>query len=166
MINGKILDEYQYTKAEIEDLEHRIQKLEYEIFKLSKDRVVDRVQAGDIRTGHMKIEGIAVERISIAREQLERNRMILECRKSKLLEERCDVEEFIGTIEDSRARRICEYRYIDALSWAGVARKMGPGYTDESCRIYLTRYFNNEIVNNKIEQIENNRTRKYFRGNA
>lgn len=61
-------------------------------------------------------------------------------RKQKLLEQAAEVEQYIRTIEDSRMRRIIQYRVIDGLSWYEVADRIGGKATSESCRKYFERF--------------------------
>ena len=60
--------------------------------------------------------------------------------EAKLMEQVAEVEQYIRTIEDSRMRRIIQYRVIDGLSWYEVADRIGGKATSESCRKYFERF--------------------------
>ena len=60
--------------------------------------------------------------------------------EEKLLELTNQAEEYINSIEDSRMRRIVQYRIMDRLSWYEVADKMGGKATSDSCKKYFERF--------------------------
>ena len=60
--------------------------------------------------------------------------------EEKLLELTNQAEEYINSIEDSRMRRIVQYRILDGLSWYEVADRMGGKATSDSCRMYFERF--------------------------
>lgn len=57
-----------------------------------------------------------------------------------------DIEAWIGEIGKSKIRRMMRYRYIDGLGWQQVARRMGEGYTGDSCRKMHDRFMKCESV--------------------
>lgn len=60
--------------------------------------------------------------------------------EAELLELTNSVEEYINSIDDSRMRRIIQYRILDNLPWCDVAEKIGGKSTGESCRKYFERF--------------------------
>ena len=62
------------------------------------------------------------------------------CISPYMLEQAAEVEQYIRTIENSRMRRIIQYRVIDGLSWYEVADRIGGKATSESCRKYFERF--------------------------
>lgn len=51
-----------------------------------------------------------------------------------------DIESFICRIENSMIRRMLEYRYMEAMKWSEVAKKMGKTYTPDYCRVTCDRF--------------------------
>lgn len=111
------------VKKETEDLFNRIEKLTKQ-----SDIISDTVQNGV--TGHRKniisITGIDIKRAY----KLELYKNKLQNKYDELLELQNEVEDFIENIEDSQARLILRYRYLDSRSWTYIMHKMN--YKSES----------------------------------
>ena len=54
-----------------------------------------------------------------------------------------EVETFIATVEDSHIRRIISLRFVEALSWRQVAKRMGKKYSSDVVRITFERFLKN-----------------------
>ena len=54
---------------------------------------------------------------------------------------RDEIENYIDDIEDGFIRVLIRMRFIEGLTWAEIAAKMGPGYTDDQLRKRLERFF-------------------------
>ena len=124
------LIQYCDIKQEYDYIRTRRDKLIREIEKMEKEQmsVIDSVTGGDGGIQHYK------RTLLIAREsQLQKYEI-------KLLKITNEVEEFIEKIENSRIRRMIEYRFLDDLTWIQVAQRMGKHHTEESCRKAIERF--------------------------
>ncbi len=87
---------------------------------------------GGAGSEHSRIEN-SVEAIDKAQSQLEE---ILKKRKS----EEKKLIEYINGIPDSQVRQIFTYRFVDVLTWAEVAQRIGGGNTSDGVRKKVMRY--------------------------
>ena len=55
-----------------------------------------------------------------------------------------EIESFMNSVSNSRVRLIIRLRYINGLQWEEVARQMGGGNTEDTCRMMLDRYLKKE----------------------
>lgn len=127
-----ILEQYLSTKAEVERIEKRIDRLEKQ-----SEIVADTIQNG--LQGKKKrisvVRGYDKKRARLLKEyniQLENFRL-------KLLQEQLEVEKFIEGITKSELRNIFEYRYFEGMNWIQVSFKMNEifsceKYTEDSVR--------------------------------
>lgn len=53
------------------------------------------------------------------------------------------IETFLRSVEDYQMRLILSYRFVDLLTWAGVAQKIGGGNTEESVKKMCYRFLKN-----------------------
>lgn len=151
-----ILEQYAQVTEEIEILNARIIKQETRLARIRRGGTVkDKVQAGDIKTGHMTIEGYPSELERFICKNIEKNCFILETRKLKLIQMQNDVEEYISSIEDSKVRIALQYRYIDGLTWEQAASRMPGFHTATEIRLAYFRYLEKE--RNKKKQTDTNR---------
>ena len=136
-MDKKILVQYCDIRAEVKDLEKRINVFENQKNKI----VVDNVRGSSAEFPYVEhnfvIEGIANYRPNA---NLNKNKKMLKEAYERLLEIQTSVEEFIENIEDSRIRRILRYRYIDNLNWVRIAIAMGGDSTADSVRMEHNRF--------------------------
>lgn len=59
--------------------------------------------------------------------------------KSSILHTEYVCEAYIESVDDSTARLLMRYKYLDGMSWAQVARKLGGGNTREGVRKIVQR---------------------------
>jgi hypothetical protein len=136
-----ILKQYDDLRRELMDTKRRIKRNEEEIQRLTKTNMVrDTVKGGEGGTRHYTVEGFPDS-------EYKRKKTLLMSRKIKLekLEKRLDhmlndVEEYINSVGSSRKRLILRYRYIDAMTWREIAKKLGPGNNGDSVRIEISRF--------------------------
>lgn len=146
MVTKHILTEYSETMEEIKILKSRIETQERRLQKIKESgSVVDMVSGGYGGTQHFKIEGVPEGTMSVVATQLERNRFKLQCRYDKLLIQENEVEDFISSLESSRARKLVDLRYRQGKSWKEVAKALGvPDKWDslrKECEGYLKDIF-------------------------
>ena len=142
-IEKSVLEQYTSIKKEIADLERRNKADQKEIKKLEKQITRDTVTGSrdDLTIGPIPVEGIAERLIEKKRDRI-RGRMSKQLQyRLKLEDMKAEIEEYIQKIEDSEIRRIARFRYIDDLEWRQVAVHMGKGYTEDSCRMKIERFF-------------------------
>ena len=139
-----MLIQYISLKAEIADLEERIQKLRKEIGRMeSKDyQVSDSVKGTrkDGTYGSIRITGYPYQLCQQKRWQLKRREYNLTKFQAELLELINEVDDYINGLEDSRMRRMLRHKYLDELSWVQVAHRMGRKYTADGCRKQVERF--------------------------
>ncbi|MBC5624996.1 RNA polymerase subunit sigma-24 [Clostridium sp. NSJ-49] len=115
------LKRYRRLLSELELLKRQLEKLEPEF-------VSDSVNGSDSEfpyTNHkMHVEGYDLN--SYKRKVSRLNKRIIN-KMNELVEEKDSLIEFIYNLEDSEARQIFIYRYIDGLAWKEIAAKMNYG---------------------------------------
>lgn len=116
-------------RKEIKELEIKISKLESKSHDIVCDVVDGTTINKPIIQTHKKIFGLDIK----TNKQLEKYNTILNERYEKILEIQTQTEKFINSIDNSRLRRIFEYRYIEQFSWPKIAILIG-NCTEESIR--------------------------------
>lgn len=141
-VQKNILEQYSALKLEIKDIERRIKDHEKQIEILEQETVCDVVKGSraDLSYGSIKVEGIATPEIDWHWNLIHERTAQLQIFKKRLEEMKVDIESFIESINDSETRRIARFRFLDDYSWIEVARLMGYGWTDDSCRQRCNRY--------------------------
>lgn len=139
-----ILEQYADLIKEQEDLKKRIRNTERKILQLCEEQVADSVTHGKKGKKPLKrtvIVGTPARELRQKRNALARYKAELEVAEHQLQEMISDVQRYISQIDDSRIRRILQYRYVDKMTWLQLAFKMGKHHTAESCRKAVERYF-------------------------
>lgn len=117
----EILEQYIDLQKEIKGLEKRIAKIE------KQSRIVsDVVQNGYKR--HAVIRGVDYKRLG----KLNKLKELLEQRKKQAIEQLIEIEKFIKGIENSKLRRIFEYRYYEGLNWIQIQTTMDYKHEDSA----------------------------------
>lgn len=141
MITKNILNQYIDIQKEIEEINKKIKRTEYEIAQIEKDgAVADSVSGGTGGTQHFRVEGFPYPKYSQKKNLLYIRKATQESLKIELEETQNEVEKFIATIEDSQIRRIINLKFIEKLTWRQVAIKIGGGNTEDSVRMIFNRY--------------------------
>lgn len=130
------LNQIKYIKSEIMTIEMQINNLE-------PMSVLDSVKGSSpyfpYTATNFHIEGMDEEnyeyRLKRLQNKLKRKRLEL----MNLLEE---TNEFIDRIEDSLVRQIIILKYIEGMSWQGVASVIGGNNTASSVRMAVNRFLN------------------------
>ena len=144
LLTKDILIQYCDLRQEVKDMHNRIKKIEDQIKKIEADgAVIDSVKGGEGGIQNFKIMGFPFPEHGHKTTQL-----LVKIAKSKALENSLTekinlVEEYIGSISDSRTRRMLRFRYVDGMTWAKVAVNMGGKTTDESIRKEHERFLGN-----------------------
>lgn len=139
-----ILVQYTDLQEEIRDINRRAERARGQMERLETEgTVLDAVKGTrqDGTFGSIRIEGFPYADYEKRRRSLQSYLLKLAEMEEKLLELTNQAEEYINSIEDSRMRRIVQYRIMDGLSWYEVADRMGGKATSEGCRKYFERFF-------------------------
>ncbi|WP_298127125.1 hypothetical protein [uncultured Clostridium sp.] len=119
----KRLGRYRGLLAEIELLKRQLNKIEPEFVR-------DSVSGSTLEYPYINckvhIEGYDLE--SYKRKVQRMNKRIIK-KMNELVEEKDKLIELIYSIEDSEARQIFIYKYIDGLTWNDIGNKMNYGVT-------------------------------------
>ena len=141
MISKEILIQYSDLQEEVKEVRERIDKTEKQIAKLEVEgNVVDSVSGGNGGTQHFKIEGFPYPEYSRKKTLLYARKATLASLEMELMETLNQVEEFIASLDDSRMRRIINFRFIDKLSWIQVANRLDSNSTADGVRMEFNRF--------------------------
>lgn len=143
----KELGQLNDLKAEIGELEKKIERLRQQGAVITKDRVQASYRDFPYIQGYASVSGVdkTAER---RKETAIRNSLrLLESRRAGA--EQCErrITEYINTVEDSRVRRIMQYRYVEGYSWKYIAELMH--YDKSYPEKVVTRYINRRNRNKK-----------------
>lgn len=147
MLDKNELGQYVDLLSELEDLRIRIRVTEGKIAELQTMQTADSVTHGKKGKRPLKrtvIRGVPVREIEQKMHMLRSYRIRLKAAEIRAGEMVMEIQEYINGIEDSRIRRLFTYRYVDKLTWAQVAVKMGGNHTAEGCRKSAERYLDEE----------------------
>lgn len=141
MITKELLSQYTCLLKEHEHVSASIERLEKQIDKMRDDgTVIDSVKGGYGGIQRFVIEGFPNDDISQKRTYLMRRKEVLKRLEKQIKEKVDEIEVFINSVTNSRIRLIIRLRYINGLQWEEVARQMGGGNTEDTCRKMLDRY--------------------------
>ena len=138
-----ILVQYTDLQEEIRDIRRRAERARGQMERMETEgTVLDAVKGTrqDGTFGSIRIEGFPYADYEKRLRSLQSYLLKLAEMEEKLLELTNQAEEYINSIEDSRMRRIVQYRIMDRLSWYEVADKMGGKATSDSCKKYFERF--------------------------
>lgn len=141
MVTKESLAQYLDMCAEIEELRAKITRIEQAIERIeSQGTVRDAVKggAGGLQTFH--IEGFPYPEYDKLIVSLARRRARLYAFEAEQTEKVREIEEFLSGIDDSHIRRIINLRFVEGLSWNGVADRIGGNASEDSVRKAFTRY--------------------------
>ena len=156
VVTKEILEQYSSMLVEKKEVSDSIAKLENQIAKTqellvsieSGECVKDKVRGGDGGLQSFVIEGIPTSEYSRKKTELQMKMLKLNERQATLETLEADledllneVEKYILTLKDSRMRLIIRFKYINNLSWAQVAKKMGGNNTEEGVKSAFHRFF-------------------------
>lgn len=155
-VTKKILEQYSSMLTEKKEVENSIANLESQISKIQAilvsiengESVKDKVRGGNGGLQSFVIEGIPTAEYSRKKTEyqakmlrLNERQATLEMLESDLENILNEVEKYILTLKDSRIRLIIRYKYIQNLSWAQVAKKIGGNNTEEGVKSAFHRFF-------------------------
>lgn len=126
-MDREILKKYDALKDEQADIRKRIDKLEREMSHLLGTIVSDTVMGTreDGTYGPIKIKGIPFPEYDKRKELLQQRLDRYEVIDTELAAMIGDVELYISTLADPRARTILRLKYVDGQSWRQIAKHFG-----------------------------------------
>ena len=127
----ELLRQYIDAGKEIEETERFIKKLNKDVIK---DSVVGSSPNYPYNQHKIIIEGTPHTKIA-------RQERYLQNQVKKCIDIRTEVIEFIGTIPDSRMRRIFKLRYLEGMNWLKISRLFGANY-ESYARVLHDNYLN------------------------
>ena len=138
----EVLTQYCDLQEEVKEVRLKIERLEKDISKIEDgEMVIDSVSGGDGGKQHFKIEGIPFPEYSRKKTLLYARKATLQLLEDDLLEKTNEVEEFIASVDDSRMRRIINFRFLENKSWLQTAYALGGNATADSVRMEFDRFF-------------------------
>ena len=140
-MDKRILEQYESLKREIQELTDRINELDslQKALNEKKDiRAIVKGGKGGKQIFHM--DGYNEEQADELDYLLRKDIRILKERRARANECVVEVDDFISHMDDSRMRRMIEYRFLQNMPWCKVAIEMGQQYTEESCRKQVERF--------------------------
>lgn len=156
-MDKNILEQYIEMKAEIKDLNDRIDRDERRLKKIEKEGMVSDTVTGtrqDGTFGPIKITGYPVPEHDRVRNMIKKRVAKLHILEDDLLKAVNAVDDFIEKISQSDLRMIFRFKYLDDMTWAAVALNMNSRfpkkrikYTEDSCRMRHDRYLQKEFEN-------------------
>lgn len=141
-MDKKMLDNYLSMVQEKEELDVKVRSLQRQVDKMiDEGSVKDAVKGGEggIQTFH--IEGMPVGEISRKKSLLYMRIMSLQGLCNEIEQQTAEIEQFMSTIEDSKIRRIINYRFLENKTWNEIADVIGG--TEDSVRKKFERFFEN-----------------------
>lgn len=116
---------------QLNDLHKEIAELESAITRLQQQKsgtAVDKVRASGkyfpYVNGYKTVEGFNMAAEERRIQMLDRKEIMLRDRKKKAEEAEIKIMEYINSVQDSRIRRIMQYRYIEGYKWEKISRIM------------------------------------------
>lgn len=140
-----VLRQYKDLQNEKRDLEQRIKKIQEELREIEqKNTVYEKVSGGAGGKQHFHTEGILSQNYKSKKNQLLIRKIRLKALNGQIESMLVETERYINTIADSRKRQILRYKYIDGLSWRHIAKKMGPGNSEDAIRMEIKRFLKSQ----------------------
>ena len=135
------LEQYRSLVEESIEADIKIKNIKREIDELKAlGEVIDTVTGGNGGIQHFTIKGVPTPAYTNKLNRLQLSLIIRQQLLDKIEGQKNDIESFICRIENSMIRRILEYRYMEAMKWSEVAKKMGKTYTPDYCRVTCDRF--------------------------
>lgn len=114
---------------QLNDLHKEIAELESAITRLQQQKsgtAVDKVRASGKNfpyvNGYKTVEGFNMAAEERRIQMLDRKEIMLRDRKKKAEEAEIKIMEYINSVQDSRIRRIMQYRFIDGYKWEKIGK--------------------------------------------
>lgn len=153
-ITRDVLVQYCALKAEIKDLNQRIEELNKKLERIREEGMVSDTVRGTRRDGTIgpiKITGYPLPEHETVKTMIKKRIAKLHILEEELHEAVNAVDDFINTIPNSELRMILRFYYLDDMTWPQVALNMNYRfpkrrikYTEDNCRKRHDRYLEKE----------------------
>ena len=130
----KELSQLYWLRREIEKDKQRLEELTASAYSAKIPSMTGMPGGG-------QVTGSAVEQKAIAIVEIQK---VIEEKMKRCEQERLRLEQYIAGIPDSLTRQIFTLRFVDGLSWWGVARGIGGCNTADGVRKICNRYIDRE----------------------
>lgn len=145
---GNLVKEYAEVKEKIWANKRKLERIQRKLNAIEEEGVVkDKVYGGEGGVQGFVIEGYASGDYSYQKSLLQHQRLLvlnsqatLEELSIRIAQERCEIEQFIASVDDSHIRRILSYRLVKNMKWADIAIKMGGGNTEDGVKKAYQRF--------------------------
>lgn len=116
------LNQLNDLKQEIKEIEGKIEQLNNKKIEATYDKVKSSYSEFPYIQGNKTIYGFDEKSYEARENAIESKIKLLAARKKKAEIEEERISQFINSVEDSKIRRILEYRYIDGYKWNKIAK--------------------------------------------
>lgn len=140
----KYLEQMQYLNVEINQLESKISELSADCFEYGTSGVEGSSKSKPYAKHNIIVGGYA--RSERVQAQIKELGQTYTDKLEALYKGRREAEKILDSIEDSKARTIIRYYYIDGMTWKQVADELYKSdgkSTDDSVKKYCQRILNN-----------------------
>lgn len=118
------LGQLRSLRREISELTDKIRELEAKPGTMVSDKVQASMKDFPYIETSVKIEGLDMVHDRKTRQQIESRKMLLIERRQQAQELELQITEYINRVEDSRLRRMMEYRYVEGKTWEQIGTIM------------------------------------------
>ncbi len=118
------MEQLNNLRKEIAELEKAINRIRQQC----EETITDKVRASGSEfpyiNGYKRVSGISMSSEERKKKMLRQKQQLLNDRKTKAEHEELKITEYINSVQDSRVRRIMQYRYIDGYTWDRIGEIM------------------------------------------
>lgn len=137
-LTKKELEQLIDLRKEVEEIEQSILKIEQMDIKEAPTKVNASYQDFPYIQGRVSVKGYDPASANKRDRLLYKKRSLLDERKEKAIKEEQKLTQYINNINESRVRRIMQYRYIDGYSWEKIGCIMH--FDRRTCERIVSRY--------------------------
>lgn len=145
LISKQLMQNYRHNLNEIESINYQLERLYREQERIKESMLSDTVQTSNkdypYQLQHSKVEGLGDDSDKTDNMLIKLQIKRLNNLQKSLIRATIEVVDYINDLQDGEVKSIITYRVLCGNSWRVVAKKMGPGYTDESVRQIYSRHF-------------------------
>lgn len=116
------LEQLNDLRKEIAELEAAIKRLRQQKSGTATDKVRASGKEYPYINGFKQISGYNMAAEERRKELLDRKELLLNDRKKKAEAAELKIMEYINSVEDSRVRRIMQYRFMDGYKWEKISK--------------------------------------------
>ena len=126
------------TLQELSQLYWLNREIELDVRRLRE--LQERALPGSPAAGGCTGSPAANDRVGLCAAELADLESVIREKLRLALAERCRLERYIASVDDSLLRQVFTLRFVSGLSWRQVAAGVGGGNTEDACRKAVRRY--------------------------